>query len=89
MSWSQEDPSFRQNAVAARNLNSHVTENQYAAPAVSFDAGGSFEYDVEPDSIASLLGSELAAVTIRPAGTLSKAELANMGRELYPPSGGS
>jgi hypothetical protein len=86
--WGQDAAHPRNNVVGTSNVDTHA-ETQYADPADNFDTGASFDYDIEPDSIAALLGSELAAVTIRPTGIRSKSELADMSRELYPPSGDS
>lgn len=86
--WGQESASYSpSNIVGTSNLNSNEMETQYPAPAVNFDTGESFGYDMKPDTISALLESELAAVTICPTGSISRAELADMSRELYPPSG--
>jgi hypothetical protein len=88
MSWGQDHTSSHGSNVAGpSNLESHGSGTQYTTFADNYNPGSSFDCDLEPPSVDAILESELFAVSLRLKGDLSKAELADMRREMNQPSG--
>lgn len=87
MSWGQAQTSSEvSNFARPSHLSLHDSGAQYTTPPDNFGAGESFEYNLHPDSVYDLLESELGAVSMRPAGIVSKADLVSIRRGLNPPS---